>query len=298
MVLQPTEAKLPDKEAHAGTEMGAVHLKVSSLEQSVSYYTEVIGLSVLNRYAGLVRLTADGVYPLVILEQIPNALALPPGGHSGLYHFALLVPNRRDLGLMLKHLVDKRMGFGSADHDVSEALYLSDPDGIGIEIYRDRDRSDWRYLSDGQVFMKSDPLDAAGLLREAGGSVWRGLPVGTKVGHVHLHVGDLNRAEQFYSRLLGFRIMLRYGPSAIFAGAGGYHHHLGLNIWAGAGAPPTPERAAGLKYFTIVNPDPGRIERLLEEFSARSIPVDARGDGWYFKDPFGIGIRLTTCGIL
>ncbi|MBP1973744.1 VOC family protein [Cohnella thailandensis] len=298
MVLQPTELKPSGKEAHAGTEMGAVHLKVSDLERSTSYYTEVLGLSVLNRYAGLVRLTADGVHPLILLEQIPGALALPPGRHSGLYHFALLVPSRRDLGNALRHLIGRQVRLGSSDHGVSEALYLSDPDGIGIEIYRDRDRSEWTYLPGGQVFMRTDPLDAAGLLREAEVREWEGLPVGTRIGHVHLHVGDLNRAEAFYSRLLGFRIMLRYGPSALFAGAGGYHHHLGLNVWAGEGAPATPDRATGLKYFTIVNPDPDHIEWLLEEFAARSIPVDARGDGWYFKDPFGIGIRLTTCGIL
>lgn len=284
--------------AHAGTEMGAVHLKVSNLERSVRYYTEVIGLFVLNRYAGLVRMTVDGAYPLVVLEQIPNAIVLSPGRNSGLYHFALLVPNRKDLGNVLKHLVESSIPTGSADHDVSEALYLSDPDGIGIEIYWDRDRSGWKVMSNGEVYMSADPLDGAGLLQEVKDGEWRGLPVGTRVGHVHLHVGNLPQAKAFYCGLLGFKAMLHYGPSALFIGAGGYHHHIGLNVWAGANAPATPDHATGLAYFTIVNPDPGHIERILQELQRYGIEAETRGDGWYFRDPFGIGIRLTTCGIL
>ncbi|WP_051318219.1 VOC family protein [Cohnella thermotolerans] len=295
---QPTGAKLPSAAAHAGTEMGAVHLKVSDLERSVRYYTETIGLSVLNRYGGAARMTADGAYPLVVLEQVPNALVLPPGRNSGLYHFALLVPNRRDLGNVLKHLIRSQVRVGSADHDVSEALYLTDPDGIGIEIYRDRDRTEWKRMKSGEIYMSADPLDGAGLLREAEDGEWSGLPVGTRVGHVHLHVGDLRLAEAFYCGLLGFGTTLHYGSSALFAGAGGYHHHIGLNLWAGANAPPTPERATGLRYFTIVNPDPGHIERILEKLAVWSIEAETRGDGWYFRDPFGIGVRLTTCGIL
>ncbi|WP_080840196.1 VOC family protein [Cohnella massiliensis] len=284
--------------AHDGTAIGAVHLKVSDLARSVRYYTETIGLGVLNRYGGLVRLTADGTYPLVVLEELPNARVLPPGRNSGLYHFALLVPSRADLGGVLKRLLETKAGFGSADHDVSEALYLTDPDGIGIEIYRDRDRSEWTTLPSGEVYMSTDPLDGKGLLREAPEGEWKGLPVGTKVGHVHLHVGDLKTAEEFYCGLLGFRPMLRFGPSALFTGAGGYHHHIGLNVWAGVGAPPTPDDATGLSFFTIVYPDPAHIELILRELERRGVRTEAKGDAYYFRDPFGIGIRLTTCGIL
>ncbi len=298
MNVQTIEFKPLPSAAHAGTEMGAVHLKVSNLERSVQYYTEVIGLSVLNGYGGLVRMTADGAYPLVVLEQIPDAVILQPGRNSGLYHFALLVPSRRDLGNVLKHLVESKIPIGSADHDVSEALYLSDPDGIGIEIYWDRDRSEWKVMNNGEVYMSSDLLNGVDLMREANDGEWKGLPVGTRVGHVHLHVGNLPLAKAFYCGLLGFKAMLHYGPSALFTGAGGYHHHIGLNVWAGAGAPATPDNATGLAYFTIVNPDPWHIELILQELQHRGIEVETRGDAWYFQDPFGIGIRLTPCGIL
>lgn len=292
-----TEQKITEKKIHDGTEIGAVYLKVSNLQRSLHFYTHVIGLYEMDRRGNTVRLTADGTYPLVVLEEVEDAMVLHPGRHSGLYHFALLVPSRRDLGNVLRHLRSCGIQIGSADHDVSEALYIHDPDGIGIEIYRDRDRSEWQVMSNGEVYMSVDPLDVAGLLQEAHGE-WKGLPVGTKVGHVHLHVGDLQIAGAFYSGLLGFPIMLRYGPSALFTGAGGYHHHIGLNIWAGINAPPTPENATGLSWFTIVNPDPQQNEMILNELENIGVSVEARGDAWYFRDPFGIGIRLTTCRIL
>jgi catechol 2,3-dioxygenase len=290
-------SEMTEEAAHAGTEIGAVHLKVSNLERSIRFYKEVIGLFELERRGSFSRLTADGTYPLVVLEEVPNALVLPPGRNSGLYHFALLVPTRRDLGNVLRHLLELGISVGSADHDVSEALYLSDPDGIGVEIYRDRDRSEWTEMRSGEIYMNVAALDTAGVIRESYG-VWKGLPVGTRVGHVHLHVGNLAEARAFYCGLLGFRTMLQYGSSALFVAAGGYHHHVGLNIWAGPDAPPTPADATGLSHFTVVNPDPGQIERILGKLERLGISVEARGDAWYFRDPFGIGIRLTTCRIL
>lgn len=283
---------------HAGTEVGAVMLKVRDMTISEAFYTEVLGLKVLNRYRGATSLTADGISPLVVLKEIPNAVVMPERSTSGLYHFALLVPARRDLGAALRHLAERRVAVGSADHDVSEALYLSDPDGNGIELYWDRPRSSWRRLDDGQIYMNAEMLDVRSLIAEAEGTEWEGLPVGTKMGHVHLHVKQLAESEAFYCKLLGFRVTLRYGPSALFISAGGYHHHIGLNIWAGANAPTPPDDAVGLAYYTIVNPDPAHIEDILAWLAERGVSVEAKGDGWYFNDPNGIGIRLTTCPIL
>ncbi|WP_239715494.1 VOC family protein [Paenibacillus sp. 19GGS1-52] len=286
------------KTTHAGTEMGSVQLKISNMEESVEFYTRVIGLEVLNRYHGLVRLTADGIHPLIVLEEIADAIIMPEQSCAGLYHFALLVPTRRDLGLVLRHLLDLNVQPGSADHDVSEALYLSDQDGNGIEIYWDRPKEDWTMLSSGEIHMSAEPLNLHSLLGEAGGETWSGMASGTKMGHVHLHVRNVVESEAFYSRLLGFQPTLHYGPSAVFISAGGYHHHLGLNIWAGANAPSPPENAVGLSHYTIVNPDPGHIEEIINELEKQDIAVDTRGDGWYFHDLNGIQVRLTTCPIL
>ncbi|MBD2844340.1 VOC family protein [Paenibacillus sp. IB182496] len=288
----------PVRSAHAGTEMGAVHLRVASAERAERFYCEIVGLRVLNRYGGAVRLTADGIHPLLVLEERPGAKRAPQQRCSGLYHFALLVPERRDLALVLRHLLQAGVGVGSADHDVSEALYLSDPDGNGIEIYWDYPREHWRRLPDGSIYMDADPLDSHGLLQLAEQDTWSGLPQGTVIGHVHLHVKRLDEAEAFYCGVLGFRPTLRYGAGALFIAAGGYHHHIGLNIWAGVDAPSPPADAAGLLHYTIVCPDPQRIEAILAWLDARGERYETRGDGWYFCDPSGIGIRLTTCPVL
>ncbi|MFS0725359.1 VOC family protein [Paenibacillus sp. 1P07SE] len=283
---------------HAGTEVGAVQLRVSDMARSEAFYTDVLGLRVLNRYDGLTRLTVDGIHPLIVLEEIADAVQIRPRTTSGLYHFALLVPTRSDLGLVLRQLAECGVQLGSADHDVSEALYLSDPDHNGIEIYWDRPVEQWSMLESGQIYMSADALDAHGLLREAEGRQWTGMPAGTRMGHVHLHVRNLTEAERFYCGLLGFSVKLRYGPSALFVAAGGYHHHLGLNTWAGVGAPPTPEKTPGLAHYTIVNPDVRHIEDILVWLEEAGIAVETKGDGWYFRDPSGIGVRLTTCPVL
>ena len=176
-----------------------------------------------------------------------------PRRTTGLYHFAILVPSRAALGRSLRRLVDARYPLtGAADHLVSEAIYLDDPDGLGIEIYRDRPRDSWRRLAGGQIAMSTDPLDVQNVLDEPGAeTAWNGLDAATVMGHVHLHVPHLDTAEQFYCGRIGFDPMLRGYPGALFVSAGGYHHHLGLNTWAGVGAPPPPENAVGLQSFTI-----------------------------------------------
>ena len=226
--------------------IGQVSLTVRDLERSGRFYQDVLGFKEVS--AGM--LSAGG---RTLIELHERADAIPrPRRSSGLYHFAILVPSRAALGRSLRRLADQRWPItGAADHLVSEALYLNDPDGLGIEIYRDRPRDSWTIM-DGQIAMASDPLDLQSIQDEPGAEApWTGLDAGTVIGHVHLHVPHIEQAEAFYCDRIGFTPTLRGYPGALFVAAGRYHHHLGLNTWAGVGAPPPPENAAGLRSFTI-----------------------------------------------
>jgi catechol 2,3-dioxygenase len=243
----PGMAQLP-----ADAQIGEVTLGVSNLERSLSFYTGVIGLTVASRDGDTAALAPAGGRVIVRLEQLASATPRPRRS-SGLYHFAILVPDRAALGRSLHRLAAAGWPLsGASDHLVSEALYLDDPDGLGIEIYRDRPRDAWRVMQDGEMAMATEALDLADVLAEPGAAApWQGLASGTLMGHVHLHVPDLSTAEAFYCGRVGFTPMLRRYPGALFVAAGGYHHHVGLNIWAGRGAPPPPAAAVGLRGFTI-----------------------------------------------
>lgn len=278
-------------------EMGPVALKVSNLDRSLDYYMNVIGLKLLSHEHKRAELSVEDSAVLVELIEIDDAVITPERTTTGLYHFAILLPDRVSLGLSLSHLIEQGEKIGQADHLVSEALYLSDPDGNGIEIYRDRSRDQWQMQPDGQVIMATDPIDWEGLLAEAqhSGRQWSGLPAGTKIGHVHLHVGDLEVAREFYCGLLGFELtanMARWG--AIFVSAGGYHHHLGLNIWAGQGAPEPGSNATGLKFFTVGLPDSASLHELIERIEAAGIKVLQQDQAYEVKDPFGTAIRFVS----
>lgn len=276
------------------THVGLVSLTVSDLARSLRFYGEVLGFSVAERHNGRALLAASGA-PLLELVEQAGARPKPPRT-TGLYHFAVLLPSRADLGRSLRRLAEMRWRLqGAADHLVSEALYLADPDGNGIEIYRDRPRPDWP-VRGGQVQMATDPLDSDGILGELAGDdrPWSGLPAGTTMGHIHLHVADLKQAEAFYCGVLGFEVMQRSYPGALFVSAGGYHHHLGLNTWAGAGAPPQPAGTAGLRYYSVALPDAEALSRLVERVRAAGIAVEARGDSWRLRDPSSNGLRLTA----
>ncbi|WP_068773340.1 VOC family protein [Paenibacillus sp. FJAT-26967] len=279
---------------HPETHIGYVQIKVSDLAESVAFYRDVIGLKVLGQHASTAEMSADGKRPLVILEEVPGAIRIPERSAAGLYHFAILLPSRKELGYALRHLAEHRVPVGQGDHLVSEALYLNDPDGNGIEIYADRPRDTWRKDKSGHYIMATDPVDWESLLALAGDEAWSGMPAGTVIGHVHFHVGDLKEAERFYCELLGFEITLRFGPSALFIAAGGYHHHIGLNTWAGSGVQPAPANGTGLRWFTLVLPDEGELKRVIGLLQQNGIVVEERPDGFFVQDPWQIGIVLTV----
>ena len=226
--------------------MGAVHLSVADLDRSVAFYESALGLGVTARDGDTATLGAE----LLVLTEVPGAARAD--GYAGLFHFALLVPERVDLARWLVHAARSDVPLtGLSDHFVSEAIYLDDPDGHGIEIYWDRPRALW----EGQVAQRLTTLrlDVADLVRDVESGA--GLPPSTVMGHVHLRVSDIPAARDFYTAALGLEVMASYGTQAVFLGAGGYHHHLGANTWQSAGAPPAPEGTARLERFTVIAPD-------------------------------------------
>jgi catechol 2,3-dioxygenase len=231
--------------------IGQVGLTVRDLDRSLSFYRDVLGFEEAKRDGRVSFLEAPGGKVIIELHERTDAVPRPRRS-SGLFHFAILVPSRAALGRSLRRLAEKRWPIsGAADHLVSEALYLNDPDDLGIEIYRDRPRDEWRVVN-GELAMATDPLDLQAIHDEPGAETpWRELESGTIMGHVHLHVPHLDTAEAFYCGQIGFEPIVRRYPGALFVAAGGYHHHMGLNTWAGVGAPAPPEHAVGMRAFTI-----------------------------------------------
>ncbi len=278
--------------------LGEVKLKVSKLERSIAFYERVVGLRLqaLDAERKVATFTAgDGERTLLVLEEIADALVPGRRSHAGLYHFAILLPDRRSLSLALRNLAQSGIHIGQADHLVSEALYIADPDHNGIEIYADRPREQWERDEEGLYVMASDPIDMDSLLAEGEGLTWNGLPAGTVIGHIHLHVGDLRLARAFYESKLGFDVVGNFaGNTALFVSAGGYHHHIGLNIWAGQGAVLPPAHTVGLDYFTIELPSAEARDRLLEHLQREQLPVTREGDLRIVHDAAGIRIHLTV----
>lgn len=276
---------------HPDTRLGYVHLTVADLERSLAFYQEALGFQ-LHRQEEDSACLGAGQTDLLRLTGQPAARRV--SRTTGLYHFAILVPTRHALAQSLQRIVETRTAVqGFADHGVSEAIYLADPDGNGIEIYRDRSRDQWPFQN-GQLSMVTDPLDVDGLLAELNGygEPWSGLSLETVLGHVHLHVANIAEAEVFYRDVLGFDLMQRYGPSASFLSAGGYHHHIAINTWAGVGAPPQPADALGMRHFEVTLPDEGELARLMERLARAAVPFDRREEGLLVRDPSGNGILL------
>ena len=274
--------------------IGEVQLFVADLEKEINFYTETLGFRLLSRAGGAAVLGA-GQRRLIVLNEKPGAKMAR--GTTGLYHFAVLLPARKSLARLLYHLAENDAQIqGASDHGVSEALYLADPEGNGIELYCDRRRRDWPVDDIGRLQMVTDELDIDDLVMELKDGVepWTGLPGETVIGHVHLHVNNLPAAENFYTRVLGFQLMQRYGSGAIFVSAGGYHHHIGLNTWAGEGAPPPPPDAAGLRWFEIRLPDQPSLDALVERLKAASAVIDLQEGGVLTQDPAQNRILLTA----
>lgn len=291
----PSGHRLP-----GATRLGGVVLQVGDLVRSIAYYEQVLGLHVATRGKGEATLTAHGdAEALITLRERKYAQPHPQRGRLGLFHFAILLPDRPALGRFVQHLSEIGVRPGAGDHLVSEAFYLTDPDGLGIEVYADRPRETWRRRGR-ELMMATDPVDVQGLIDSAGDVAWTGMPSGTRMGHVHLHVGDLASSSAFYSDALGFDRMVWSYPGAIFLAAGGYHHHLGANLWAGPGATAPSEDEARLIEWTIQLPDAATLGAVRSSLAAAGHASvhepdrdrDRDRESFVVRDPSGTPVRI------
>lgn len=275
-----------DKERiHPETRISRVHLNVADLERALQFYQEGLGLELIGREDGTARLGAGGEEFLTLTEA-PGHERNPR--ETGLYHFAVLVPSRPALALVLQHLVELKVPLGGfADHLVSEAIYLSDPDENGIEIYRDRPREDWQITPTGEIQMATDPIDIKGIAGELEKhpSKWEGMDPGTQLGHIHLQVSSLRDSEDFYARVLGFDITARNYPGARFVSAGGYHHHIGMNTWNSAGALPPVHGSIGLVNYVILLPNEQELAKVVKRVQSAGVEIEDSGEGYAIHDP-------------
>lgn len=264
-------------------------LKVLDLTEMRRFYTEVLGFEIIKEKEHEIILGIGGQGILVL--QYSAELQAKTGRYAGLYHFAILLPNRKELGKMLVHLHENRIPLGSSDHQVSEALYLSDPEGNGIEIYRDREPDEWNWRGE-NVHMTVDPLDVEGVVQAAQTERWSGMPEGTVLGHIHLHVSDIQAAHEFYTEVLGFDLVASLGGQALFVSDGKYHHHIGLNIWNGTGIPALPKGTAGLAHYVIRVPDESAQRLVRERLQASGAELHTQGAVVETADPSGNKIHI------
>lgn len=280
--------RLPDQ-----ARIGTVRLRVADLARSLAFYTDVLGFHATRGEGGVATLSAgEGGPVLVELHERPGARPAPRRGAVGLYHFAVLVPSRAELGRVLARIRASGWGgLGASDHLVSEALYLSDPDGNGVEVYRDRPRSEWRMNGD-ELSMATVPLDLAALLRDAAPAGDGRLAAGTTIGHVHLHVASLEGADAFLRGALGMDLRVWSYPGALFFAAGGYHHHVGTNVWAGPDAPRAGEDDAGLIDWELLVPARADADAVAASLRERGFAPEEIDGGWGVVDPSGIALRV------
>jgi catechol 2,3-dioxygenase len=268
-----------------------VRLQVADLDRSLAFYETILGLRVIRRDVDSAGLgPQDEDREIVRLRQLRSARAVPKRGLLGLYHFAILLPDRASLGRFVAHLAEVGAYAGMSDHFVSEAVYLTDPDGLGIEVYADRPRDAWRY-DERQLYMTTNHLDVDNLVEAARGERWSGMPPGTVLGHVHLYVGDIEKAEAFYHRALGFDKVVWSYPGALFLSAGGYHHHLGTNTWA-RGAPAATDEDARLLEWEIIVPTKKDAEDAASHVIAAGYEAKPENGEWILTDPWGTSLRL------
>jgi catechol 2,3-dioxygenase len=297
-VQTPTD---PTPSIAPATAIGRVHLTVSELERSRTFYERLLGLRATEQADGSILLGGAATWPPLLSLVGDSSASRRDPRQTGLFHFAILVPSRRDLAVALTRLVQGGWRLsGASDHLVSEALYLNDPDGNGIEIYWDRDRSTWQRDADGQLAMATLPLDIEELLHELDDAPFDPdadalMPEGTRIGHMHLQVSELEQIERFYAGVLGFDVMVRAYPGALFVSAGGYHHHIGLNTWNSRGGSTPPPGAVGLGAYELKLPDAAALAEVLARVDEAGIATEAAPDGaTLVRDPSGNAILLTA----
>ena len=261
--------------------IGTVHLNVANLDNQLRFYQEVIGLQV-HHNNGTTAGLGVGADDLLRLYATPDRQRVR--GITGLYHFAILVPSRLQLAKSLRHLAETQTRLqGLSDHYVSEAIYLADPEGNGIEIYHDRPQADW-YDANGDFVLNTAPMDVDGVMGTlaAQNATWEGLPAGTIMGHIHLHVAAIPQTETFYRQVLGMDIMTNIG-SATFMSYDGYHHHVGANIWGGRALPSTP--TLGLEKYNLHSHDDSRLQTILANLDAIGTTITETDGTYTFHDP-------------
>jgi catechol 2,3-dioxygenase len=302
MSVTPNPETKTEFSIHPATLMGHVSLTVANLENQINFYTQVLGFKLHWREGNRAGLGAGGADLLRLTEE-PNLKRYR--GVTGLYHFAVLFPNKRELARAMARLFSIRYENYPTDHIMTKTTYLDDPEGNGIELYAESPEdgtwsmSNGEYVTrraDGSLSNGREPLNVNALFQLLGpdDSLEQSIPPETRVGHVHLHVRDVEEAVDFYHGVIGFDVMgvakaFRMG----FVSAGGYHHHLGLNTWQGEGAPPPPADAAGLKYFTIELPNQQALDQVIERVDAAGIPSNQTEDGLLLHDPSQNGVILT-----
>ncbi|NIK11387.1 VOC family protein [Alkalibacillus almallahensis] len=269
-----------------------VDLKVTDLQRAIAFYKQILGFQVLNQEASTAQLTANGETALLTLHALDQP-SEKSRRTAGLYHYAILLPARSDLADFIKHISAQNVPIGASDHLVSESIYFSDPDGNGIEVYADRDPSEWNWQN-GQVDMAVDPIDAGEILKHASDSGWQGLPANTTMGHIHLHVAELNQTKQFYTDGLGMEVVCRLGDQALFIADGHYHHHIGINVWNGVGAPPTADDSPGLKSYTIQLGSDEQKQTVLKQLDNINADMTEENGEAVATDPSGNRIRLVV----
>jgi catechol 2,3-dioxygenase len=286
----PPSYRLP-----ASARVGRVRIAVSNLAQSLDFYAKVIGLAVLERETKLARLgTHNSQVVLLELEELPNVEPIGRRSRLGLYHTAFLLSSREALSSFVQHLNQHHVHFGSGDHLYSEAMYLTDPDGLSVEVYADRPRSEWT-INNREIVSATESV-RFDLLPAVPENSWRGMPAGTTMGHVHFYVGDLEKAASFYHAGLGLDIVTWRYPGALFTSAGGYHHHVGLNVWV-ADSPVASARDARLLFWELVLPTELERERAAKSMVDVGYPAVSSATGAVmFRDPWGINVALTVKG--
>lgn len=274
------------------TYVGHVKIKVVNLERAIKFYRDILGFGILEQTTSTAKLTTDGKTSILSLEQ-PQNVTPKQGRTTGLYHFAILLPEKSDLANIVVQLTENGIRFGASDHLVSEALYLHDPDGNEIEIYIDRHPSEWSWSGE-EVAMAVDPLNFENLLTYATASKWNGMPEKTVMGHIHLHVAELEKTEAFYVKGLGLDVVNRFGGQALFLSAGKYHHHIGVNVWNGVGAPRPSKTSVGLEFFTLVYANEEARQEVIDNLQKIGVSVIEENRKFTTQDPSGNSIVLTV----